>query len=143
MGSSVLTLTSGANFTGPVTISGGSVYAGNNTFKSVASVTVSNGATLDFGGSTYNNHQRIKVSGTGVNGQGAIYNSSNEFPIEVLDFTLLGDTKFGASNRWDLGSGSQIHGAHNLTLDWAGGAAYGEWTAPTIGPDVPGITLTN
>jgi autotransporter-associated beta strand protein len=142
LGSSALTLTSGANFTGPVTIGGGSVYAGNNSFQSVASVTISNGATLDLDGSTYNNHQRITVSGTGMNGQGAIYNSNNDYPVEVLNFTLTGDTKFGGSSRWDLGSGSQINGAHNLTLDWSG-AGYSEWTAPIIGAAVPGITLTN
>src|SRR5260370_11520696 len=110
MGSSALTLTSGANFTGPVTIGGGSVYAGNNTFKSAASVTISNGATLDFHCSTYNNNQPINVSGAGMNGQGAIYNSSNDFPVEGLDFALVGDTKFGGSSRWDLGSGSHIYG---------------------------------
>jgi len=60
----------------------------------------------------------------------------------VLNFTLTGDTKFGGSSRWDLGSGSQISGAHHLTLDCSG-AGYSEWSAPTIGGDVPGITLTN
>src|SRR6202030_2027779 len=121
LGSSALTLTNSANFTGPVTIGGGSVSAGNNSFQSVASVTISNGATLDLDGSTYNNHQRINVSGTGMNGQGAIYNSNNNFPVEVLSFTLAGDTKFGGSSRWDLGGGSQINGARNLTLDWSAG----------------------
>ncbi len=55
---------------------------------------------------------------------------------------MTGDTKFGGGSRWDLGSGSQISGAHYLTLDWSG-AGYSEWTSPTIGADVPGITVTN
>jgi lysophospholipase L1-like esterase len=142
MGSSALTLNSGADFTGPVTIGGGTVYAGNNNLKFAAFVTISNGATLDFAGTAYNNHQLINVSGAGMSGQGAICNSSNSFPVEVVNFRLTGDTKFGGNSRWDLGSGTHISGAHYLTLDWSG-AGYSEWNSPTIGPEVPGITVTN
>ena len=64
---------------------------------------------------------------------------------ESLNITLAGDTKFGGTARWDLGSGSQITGAHNLIIDWSPdtGNPYGEWTSLTIGSDVAGITLTN
>jgi hypothetical protein len=41
-----------------------------------------------------------------------------------------------------LGSGSQINGAHNLTMNWSGGAGYGEWNAVSVGATVTGITLT-
>ena len=38
---------------------------------------------------------------------------------------------------------SQISGPYNLTLDWSGGAGYGQWNGVTIGANVPQITLTN
>jgi autotransporter-associated beta strand protein len=142
-GTSTLTVVSHGNFTGPVTINGGTIYAGNNCFSSVGSVTITNSSTLDFGGGTYNT--AIFVSGTGMNGQGTLYNSYADYPLETLNITLAGDTTFGGSARWDLASGSSISGAHNLTLDWSGQGAggYGEWNTPTIAANVSGITLTN
>jgi autotransporter-associated beta strand protein len=144
-GSSLLTITSPANFTGPVAIKGGTIYAGNNCFSSVASITITNNATLDMGGGTFNNNKPIIVSGTGVNGQGAIFNSYSDYPQESLSISLTGDTTFGGSARWDLASGSQITGAHNLTIDWSaqGPGGYGEWNTPAIAANVLAITLTN
>src|SRR6185295_3416794 len=143
MGTSAFTISSGGNFTGPVTISGGSVYAGNNSFNSVASVTVTNASTLDFGGGSLTGNKRITVSGPGLNGQGALFNSYASYPLETVNIVMTGDTKFGGSSRWDLGSGSRISGAHALTLDWSAGAGYCEWNATTIAADVAGIILTN
>ncbi len=57
-GPSALTITSAGNFTGTATISGGSVYAGNNSFDSVSGITVTNDATLDFGGGQIQGGQR-------------------------------------------------------------------------------------
>ncbi|HZI32889.1 MAG TPA: hypothetical protein VFF11_11145, partial [Candidatus Binatia bacterium] len=142
-GSSPLTITSAGNFTGPVTLSGGSVYAGNNCFASVSSIRITNNATLDMGGGTFNNNKPVTVSGAGVNGQGAIFNSYADYPQESLNVTLAGDAVFGASARWDLASGSHISGPHKLTIDWSAGSGYGEWNSPVIGADVAGITLTN
>ncbi len=87
----------------------------------------------------------------GVNGEGAIINSYNDYPGQLVNITLAGDTVFGSFARWDLASGSQISGPHHLTLDWSGntgstggdGNTYGEWSSVTIGSDVAGITLTN
>jgi autotransporter-associated beta strand protein len=145
-GTSTLTIVSPANFTGPVTISGGVVYAGDFSFKNVSSVTVTNNSTMDFGGSTYNTGQPITVSGTGVNGEGAIYNSYDDDPAEELNITLTGDTKFGGSARWDLAAGSQISGAHNLTIDMSADAPdnfYSQWNTLTVGSNLSGIILTN
>lgn len=145
-GSSVLTL-DGANslfgLTGPVTISGGTVVATNNALGSVESIAITNDSTLDFAGSSITGGKPITVSGSGVGGKGAIFNSGGAQYGQVMDITLTGDTTFGGNSRWDLGSGSQISGAHNLTLDWSAGAGYGEWSGVTVAPDVVGITLTN
>ncbi|MBW8863770.1 MAG: hypothetical protein JF609_02395, partial [Verrucomicrobia bacterium] len=145
MGSSPLTLLAAGNFTGPVIVGSGSVYAGNNCLHSASGITVSNGATLDLGGGTYNTGQPLTVSGAGVNRQGALINSYNNYPLEVFTFNLAGDAVFGGNARWDLGSGSGITGAHGLTLDWSADTnnAYGEWTTVSIGANVTGITLTN
>ena len=150
-GSSTLNIFNSGTLTGPVTISGGSIYAGNNTFSSVASITITNNATLDLGGGTFNNNKPITVSGSGVNGEGAIINSYNDYPGQSVNINLAGDTRFGSFARWDLVSGSQIKGPHSLTLDWSGntgstggdGNPYCEWSSLTIGADVAGITLTN
>ena len=61
--------------TGPVTISGGVIYAGNNALGSVASIPITNNATLDLGGGTFSGNKPITVSGSGFNGEGAIFNS--------------------------------------------------------------------
>ncbi len=142
-GLSTLTITSPANLTGPVSINGGDVYAGNNCFASVSSITITNNSTLDFGGGTFSSGQPVTVSGTGFNSQGALFNSYSDYPLEVFHITMTGDTTFGGSARWDLGSGSSISGAHNLTLDWSAGSGYGEWNTVTIGTNVAGITLNN
>ncbi len=143
--SSVLTIFRPARFfSGAVKISGGTIYAGNNCFNQVSSITITNNSTLDLGGGTFNTSKPITVSGTGANGQGAIYNSYNDTPGEVMNITLAGDTKFGSSARWDLVNGSQINGAHSLTLDWSAGSGYGEWnTAGRLEQLATGITLTN
>lgn len=138
-GSSTLTIDA-ANFTGPVRISGGTVYAGNNSFKNVASVTITNNSTLDFGGGGYNDLPII-VSGTGMNGLGALFNSYDDYPSETLAITLAGDTTLGGSNRWDL-LGS-ITGPHKVTVNWTNQADgnYGEWNTINIASNVGDIEL--
>ncbi|HTV40669.1 MAG TPA: LamG-like jellyroll fold domain-containing protein [Candidatus Sulfotelmatobacter sp.] len=144
LGTSPLTITSAGSFTGTATIAGGSFYAGNNCLRVISAITVTNNATLDFGGGQFNNITPATVSGTGVNGEGALYNSYDDYPVEQLNITLAGDTSFGGANRWDLGSGSQISGPHNLTVDWSSDADshYAQWNSLTIG-NVLGITVTN
>jgi hypothetical protein len=143
-GPSTLTIVQpgGGGFSGAVTIAGGTISA-SNCFVGAASVTITNTSTLDFGGGTYNTGQPITVSGTGVNAQGALFNSYADYPLEVYNITMAGDTTFGGSARWDLGSGSSIKGAHNLTIDWSAGAGYGEWNTVTIATNITGISLIN
>jgi hypothetical protein len=141
-GSSLLTIFTPQGLTGPVTISGGAIYAGNNCFKLVSSVTITNNSTLDFGGGTYNTTQPITVSGTGVNGEGALYNSYDDFPAETFAITLAGDTTFGCTNRWDLNGGS-ISGPHKITINWndPSNSLYGQWTGVTIATNVGDIEV--
>ena len=140
-GSSALTIVAAASFTGTATIGGGTVYAGNNSFKAVAAITITNNATLDFGGGTYNTGQPVLISGTGVSGLGALYNSYNDAPGEVFNITLAGDTTFGGSTRWDLVGGS-ISGPHKVTVNWASGG-YGEWNTLAIATNVGDIELAS
>lgn len=145
-GSSVLTITSGGNFTGTATINGGALYAGNNCLDSVSSITITNNSTLDLAGGTISDNPLVTVSGTGLNGEGAIFNSYDDYPAELLNINLAGDTKFGGSARWDLASSSQISGAHNLTVDMSADANdgyYSQWNALTIAANVAGVIVTN
>ncbi|HEV2434939.1 MAG TPA: hypothetical protein VG077_02980 [Verrucomicrobiae bacterium] len=140
-GSSLLTIASPASFTGPVFIGGGTVYAGDYSFADVSSITVTNNATLDFGGGPLSGARPITVSGAGVNGQGALYNSYNNLPGEVLNISLAGDTVLGGSSRWDLLSGSTISGPYQLTINWSNSGGYGEWNGVTIATNVGDIEL--
>ena len=140
-GSSLLTIVSPANFTGPVFIGGGSIYAGDYSFTSVSSITLTNNATLDFGGGPLSGPKPIIVSGTGVNGEGALYNSYNDLPGEVLNITLAGNTVFGGSSRWDLMSGSTVSGPYKLTVNWSDSSGYGEWNSATIASNVGDVEL--
>jgi fibronectin-binding autotransporter adhesin len=142
-GSSTLTLSVSGSFTGPVQISGGTVETASSTLASVSSITVTNGGTLDFGGTSFTGNKQINISGQGAAGKGALFNSVGSYPSEVVNIALTGDATFAGSQRWDLGAGSQISGAHNLTIDWSAGAGYGEWNTLTIGANVLAITLTN
>ena len=135
-----MTIVAPANFTGPVTIKGGTIYAGDFSFTHIASVTITNNSTLDFGGSTPYNFP-VTVSGTGVNGQGAIYNSFANNVAQVLNITLAGDTTFGGSQRWDLNPGSSISGPHKVTVSWSNSGGYGEWRTTPVGADVGDIEV--
>jgi len=111
-GPSALNIFTPSGFAGTVAINGGLVYAGNNSFSAVSSITITNDATLDVGGGSLSSSKPVTVSGAGVNGMGAVYNSYASYPTESLNITLAGDTKFGGSARWDFGNGAQVTGPH-------------------------------
>jgi hypothetical protein len=140
-GSGTLTMLSGANMTGPVAIGGGKVFAGNFAFTGASSITVTNNATLDFGGADIGGGKPVFVSGTGINNGGALQNSSFETYGNVLSLTLLGNTTIGGSSRWDLANGSTITGPHNLVVNRANNSVYCEWTSVSIANDVGDIEL--
>jgi fibronectin-binding autotransporter adhesin len=75
-GSGILTLSGANEYTGATTVaSGGSIKLANaSTLSTSSAVTVSSGGTLDVNG--YNLSNTLSLSGTGVSGVGALYNSS-------------------------------------------------------------------
>jgi len=106
-------------------ISGGMVIASNNAAfgSSAAGTFISNGGTLDIGGSasdqTMNlNAEQITVSGAGVNDRGAIINGSPRSQYNALRLvSLAGDTTFGgeaSGSRWDL---RNVNGTSTLTMN--------------------------
>lgn len=142
-GPSTLNVFTPNGFAGSVAINGGLVYAGNNCFSSASSIAITNNATMDMGGGQFNNFATIYVAGNGSSGQGALINSYNDYPNESVNITMTDDATVAGSARWDLANGSQINGAHNLTLNWGNGAGYSEWNSVTVGSSVLGIVLTN
>lgn len=145
-GTSTLTITSAGNFTGSATIEGGTVVAGNNVLNSASSITVTNGGTLDFDGSPMTSTNMIHVSGAGVNGEGALYNSGNALydgsGQQVVDITLTGNTTFGGSSRWDLAVGSILAGNFKLTINNASAGGYTEWDTVAVDPDFGSMEIT-
>jgi hypothetical protein len=145
-GTSTLTLGTAGQFAGPVDVEAGEVLAQGYSFQSVPSLTITNNAMVDLSGGNYSNpNQYIYMSGTGINGQGALFNSVYN-PSFIFNIVLTGDATMGCiGGTSGLGlSGGSISGPHVLTLDWQNVNGYNEWDGPiTIGADVVGITLTN
>jgi len=145
-GTSTLTLGTAGQFSGPVDVQGGVILAQGYSFQSVPSITITNNAMVDLSGGNYSNpNQYIYVSGTGLNGQGALFNSLYGVSF-IFNIVLTGDAKIGCiggTSGFGLNGGS-ISGPHVLTLDWGNVNGYNEWVGPiTIGADVVGISLTN
>ena len=140
-GSGTLTLDVAGSFTGPVSISGGTVKTVSPTLASVSTIVVTNGGTLDFGGSYMTGSKPVTVSGSGVAGAGALYNSGGEIYGNVLKLTLASDATLGGSARWDLVSGSSIAGPHKLTIRRSASGVYGELDSVSVSNDVSEIEL--
>ncbi|MBN2506720.1 MAG: immunoglobulin domain-containing protein [Verrucomicrobia bacterium] len=88
---------------GPVTVAAGTLRTGNAAALGTvaAGTVVADGATLDVNGQSLGN-EPITVSGAGVGGAGAIYNSGGGQNNATRFVTLLGDTTFGGVGRWDI-----------------------------------------
>lgn len=109
----VLTLSGANTYQGVTTIAAGTLRAGNGSAlgTGAGATTVSSGATLDVNGQGLTS-EPVSVSGAGVdrdadgNGDGAIVNltgAANTFVLPNLaNVTLLGNTVFGGTGRWDL-----------------------------------------
>ncbi|HEY1786856.1 MAG TPA: autotransporter-associated beta strand repeat-containing protein, partial [Verrucomicrobiae bacterium] len=98
----------GANtFTGSVLVTNGStLQLGSSTALGSGSsnTVIANGSTLDANG--YAAGKPIVVSGTGVNGNGAITDTGGAVYGLANSITLAGDTTFNYPNRWDLDAAS-------------------------------------
>jgi autotransporter-associated beta strand protein len=141
-GSGTLTLNVAGDFTGPARISGGKLKTAKPALGSVASITVTNDGTLDFAGSTISGNKPVTVSGAGVSGGGALFNSGGDIYGNVLNVTLAGDTTFGGSTRWDLASGSKVGGPYKLTIRRSDSGGYGEWDGVTVSNNVGDVELS-
>jgi fibronectin-binding autotransporter adhesin len=117
-GASTLTISTTNDYTGTVTVEAGTLQVGSSAaLGSTAGATiVKSGATLDFGSLNFVANalnlglEPITVSGAGVFSQGAIINSGSlaqQNAVRVV--TLVGDTTFGGSGRWDIrGTGATL-----------------------------------
>ncbi len=132
-GSGKLTLSGANTYTGLTVISSGILLAQNSAALGTADsgTVITNGGTLDLGGTlgaqALNlNAEQITVSGAGVNGRGAIINSSNTSQYNALRLvTLAGNTTFGGEQsgaRWDIrnASGNAIFSMNGFTVTKVG-----------------------
>jgi fibronectin-binding autotransporter adhesin len=101
--SGVLQLSGANTFSGPVTVTSGTLQTANAAALGVTNgaTTVASGATLDVDGQNLG-YEQVYVSGSGVGGNGAIVNSGASQTQSLRNVTLQGDTYFGGSARWDI-----------------------------------------
>jgi autotransporter-associated beta strand protein len=113
-GSGRLALAGANSYAGLTTVSSGTLAVQNSSAlgSSAAGTVIEDGATLEIGTTTALNlnAEQITVSGAGVNGRGAIVNSTATAQYNFLRLvTLAGDTTFGGEHpngRWDIRNAS-------------------------------------
>jgi len=141
-GSGRLTLVAANTYNGETVVREGTLMPSNNFAlgTALAGTTVTNGGTLDVGFSGSDNaanfgDEVITVSGTGVNGRGAIINSSARSQYNTFRYLqLAGDATFGGehpSARWDV-----RNTAANPYFDMNG------FTMTKVGSNMVGLTST-
>ena len=135
MGGGILQLAGANTFTGNVTVAQGTLrlskfaYAALGAMGAGNDTVVSNGATLDLCGAFTDGLSRAEnlyISGTGVNGQGALVNTGRGLMNSGLSgiTTLLGDTLVNCPNRIDFRNTVYGNG-HTLTKNGASELAVG------------------
>ncbi len=120
MGGNTITFSGANTFTGPMTVTSGTLKAGNAAALGAvdSGTTIASGATLDVNNFSLG-AEPITVSGQGVGNAGAIVNTNTvttATPQNALRLvTLTGDTTFGGtsssaanSGRWDIRSSSTV-----------------------------------
>lgn len=118
-GAGILRLGNANTFSGDVSVSAGTVVAGNNGAlgSAAGTTTIASGACLDL--AAFNlGAEPIFVAGGGINNRGAIINSMPTSQQNALRFvTLVGDTTFGGNGRWDIRANptGSLLGAFHLT----------------------------
>ncbi|MBN2581382.1 MAG: autotransporter-associated beta strand repeat-containing protein, partial [Pirellulales bacterium] len=119
-GAGTLTIANAGNdFTGTVTISGGTLVAGNEySLGSTAGGTIIDGGTLDFNGKDVAREPITVKSG------GALVNNNDGYVGELYYVTLTGDATFGGAEDWVINGydpdyvweDSYLQGDDNYTL---------------------------
>ena len=131
-GAGKITLALANTYTTPTTIKAGStVVAQNNAAFGTADsgTTIEAGGTLDVGGSLGGNALNLgtevfTVSGSGVNGVGAIVNNGANDQMQTFGrVEMVGDTTFGGTKRWDLRNNSAYLNMNGHDLTKVGGNA--------------------
>jgi autotransporter-associated beta strand protein len=105
-----------SGFDGPIVVTSGNTLTlgANNVLGTTnGATTIDNGATLNVNGKT-NQTEEIIVSGVGA-GSGAIVNTGAAQTFALGRVTLVGDTTFGGTARWDIRSMSGS--TNNSVLD--------------------------
>ena len=123
-----LTLNAANTFSGPVTVQSGKLLVSGNSPLGANgnSITMSNGAALDFNGDSMNSVNTrgysYTIAGSGPDGNGALLNSGGGIYsyANVSNLVLTADAVVGGNNgRWDIGTGATgptVNGnGHNLT----------------------------
>jgi autotransporter-associated beta strand protein len=117
-GASTLTVNIANDFSGTVTILGGTLKAGSTgALGSASGATIINGGTLDVNGLNFT-AEPVTASGAGGGGQGAVVNTGPSQTSALRNVTLAGDTTFGGTGRWDIraASTSSTNGCSLVTL---------------------------
>jgi autotransporter-associated beta strand protein len=141
-GTNQLTLVgdSGATFNGPIAVNEGTLQAGSSNIFGAGTVTVTNSATADLNGQVMV-AATFALSGSGVDGLGAINNTGGQQTNAVQKVILQGDTTIGATSRWDLtpdGPSSFQGNGFDLTKVGAGAVFLG----PKQDTSVSNINIT-
>lgn len=129
-GAGLLIVSNANEFTGDLLIEGGTLGLGHLTAWGSPSglVVVTNGATLDLRGHGLNGQAKeIRISGSGVDGLGAIVNSGAHQQNALRRLALDGDATIGNAIRWDVrspGYGDPVD-LNGFTLTKVGAATNG------------------
>lgn len=103
-GAGMLTLAGANTFGGLFTIAEGIVKVGSSSAfgSNLSGTTVEPGATMDLNGQSIG-LEALSISGSGVNGAGAIVNNGGGDHISTDSITLNGPTSVGGISRWGIG----------------------------------------
>ncbi len=119
-GTGVLFLNGNNSFSGSVTVNSGTLRLGHgNALGSTAGgTTIASGAMLDLNGVLLPVGEVVTISGSGIDGAGALVNNGpSSYLFGLKNLTLAGDATIGGTGRWDIreNTGGLIGGGFKLT----------------------------